>query len=248
MDTTALERLGDKELLGLAEAARGLPFGERVQAVIDARLEALIAERDRRNAKALTTGRDLAEEILIHQDADTKWFFVDQMIEDEDTWTRKVCRHALDALADAHFVKTHATFGRLHLKGVAGFTKDPTEAFRCFERGARGGDAMAMYYLGFCYERGIACEPDAFRALDWYEETRESWLLEPKTARARLFFRGFGLKGQRDALRGLHKAIKGFYERNWDNGTPLNGTVMRRSVIETVEDYMRQFGHIDLGE
>lgn len=105
---------------------------------------------------------------------------------------------------------------------------------------------MAMYYLGYCYERGIACEPDAYRALDWYEETRDSWLMEAMTARARLFFRGFGLKGQREALERLHKSIKGFHERNWTRGLPNKGTVFRRSVIETVEDYMRQFGHIDL--
>lgn len=117
MDTTALERLSDQELMALADGARGLPFGTKIQAVIDARLAALEAQLADLKERARQSGYELAQEILMHQDAEGKWFFIDHHLECDDGWLRSLVHHALDALREAYYIKTYVTDGRLLLKG-----------------------------------------------------------------------------------------------------------------------------------
>ncbi|MFZ4603346.1 MAG: tetratricopeptide repeat protein [Caulobacterales bacterium] len=242
MDRTYLDRLDDEQLIALKQASEGLPFEAHVQAAIDARVAALVAERDALVEKVRTVGRELAADILACEpNADTAWFFVDLVIDTGNLKERRVARHALDALLDAHYPPALATQGRLLLKGADGIEIDPHAAFRLFERGARCGDPMAIYWLGYCLERGIGCEPDVLRALDWYETVRESPHLELKVARARLYQRGLGLKALRADLPSLHQLIVDYHALYLaDDATTTR--VTRPSAAEAAKAYLKEFG------
>ena len=50
-----------------------------------------------------------------------------------------------------------------------GVEKNYTEAVKWFRMGAQGGDAEAMYSLGFVYERGHGVPQDQMESRRWYQ-------------------------------------------------------------------------------
>jgi TPR repeat protein len=246
MTNSPFQQLDDAALSSLADASRGLPFEQEVQREIDARASAAQQEIEGYLARVRDAGADLAQKVLTHQkDQDYAWFVIDQSAEEDTPHWMRVAQHGLAILVEEHHVRSYATLARLYLKGAGGYPQDCNLAYEWAERGARGGDPMAMYYLGQCYERGAGCEPDAFRALDWYEEARDYPSVEIMTARARLFFKGVGSRPLRQQLPKLHNSIKSYHAHVYRDGKPNPKVQYRRRVLETLNDYMRDFGHID---
>ena len=63
-----------------------------------------------------------------------------------------------------------AQLGRMYLDGRGGLAKNPEDAVRLFQAGARLLDAMAMFELGRTYEIGTAGANDRREAVRWYRD------------------------------------------------------------------------------
>ncbi len=60
--------------------------------------------------------------------------------------------------------------GLLYTHGGDGLPQDYVKAIDFFRKAAEGGDADALYDLGWAYEQGLGVPADRQRAIEWYSK------------------------------------------------------------------------------
>ena len=69
-----------------------------------------------------------------------------------------------------------------------------TEAFKCFQKAAEQGNALAQCNLGFMYQYGRGVKQDYFKAFEWYQKAAEQGLAVAQFNLGVMFDNGKGVK------------------------------------------------------
>lgn len=72
--------------------------------------------------------------------------------------------------AEQGYVEAQYNLGLIHLKGMGGVERNPSEAARWFEMGALNGDAESQYQIGMLYLKGNGVEADSAKARSFLQD------------------------------------------------------------------------------
>jgi len=88
--------------------------------------------------------------------------------------------------------------GNVFAEGLYGIPQNDSEAFRWYEKAARGGNSMGEYLLGSSYEQGKGTPKNIEQALAWYKLSAGKGFASAQAALGNLYSAGQGV--QRDPV------------------------------------------------